>query len=52
MTVLHVAVKIGNEQIVKLLLATKGIDINIEDNKGKKPIEYTRNEEITQLLSQ
>ena len=29
----------------------KDIDINIEDNHGKKPIDYSENYEINQLLS-
>lgn len=29
-----------------------GIDININDLNGKKPIDYSQKNEITQLLSQ
>ena len=48
---LHLAVKIRNLKIIKLLLKKKDIDINIEDNHGKKPIDYSENHEIKQLLS-
>ena len=49
--VLHLAAKIGNLEIIKLLLEKKEIDINIEDSHGKKPIDYSENHEIKQLLS-
>ena len=29
----------------------KGTDINIKDNQGKKPIEYSENLEIKKILS-
>ena len=48
---LHLAVEIGNLEIIKLLLEKKDIDINIEDSHGKKPIDYSENHEIKQLLS-
>ena len=48
---LHLAVEIGNLEIIKLLLEKKEIDINIEDSHGKKPIDYSENYEIKQLLS-
>ena len=48
---LHLAAKIGNLEIIKLLLEKKEIDINIEDSHGKKPIDYSENHEIKQLLS-
>ena len=51
-TALHHAVEINNIEIVKLLLQKKGIDINILDSQGKKPIDYSVNDEIRQLLSQ
>ncbi|KAK8845712.1 hypothetical protein M9Y10_020630 [Tritrichomonas musculus] len=50
-TALHLAVEIGNPEIIKLLLDKKDIDINIEDSHGKKPIDYSENHEIKQLLS-
>lgn len=49
---MHLAVQINNVEIVKLLLGKKDIDISIEDNQGKIPIDYSNNDEITQLLSQ
>ena len=49
--VLHLAVEIGNLDIIKLLLEKKEIDINIEDSHGKKPIDYSENQEIKKLLS-
>ena len=48
---LHLAVEIENLEIIKLLLEKKEIDINIEDSHGKKPIDYSENHEIKQLLS-
>ena len=50
-TALHLAVEIRNLEIIKLLLQNKEIDINIEDSHGKKPIDYSENHEIKQLLS-
>ena len=46
---LHLAVEIGNLEIIKLLLEKK--DIDIKDSHGKKPIDYSENHEIKQLLS-
>ena len=48
---LHLAVEIGKSEIIKLLLEKEEIDINIEDSHGKKPIDYSDNHEIKQLLS-
>ena len=48
---MHLAVEIGNLEIIKLLLEKKEIDINIKDSHGKKPIDYSKNHEIMQLLS-
>ena len=50
-SVLHLAAKIGNLEIVKLLLEKKEIDINIKDSHGKKPIYYAVKREIIKLLS-
>ena len=50
-TALHLAAEIGNLEIIKILLNKKDIDINIEDSHGKKPIDYSENHEIKQLLS-
>ena len=50
-TVLHFATQNNNTEIIKLLLEKKGIDINIKDSNGKKPIDYAKNDEIKQLLS-
>ena len=50
-TALHLAAEIGNLEIIKLLLEKKEIDINIEDSHGRKPIDYSKNNEIKQLLS-
>ena len=50
-TALHLAAEIGNLEIIKLLLEKKEIDINIEDSHGKRPIDYSENHEIKQLLS-
>ena len=48
---MHLAVEKGYLEIIKLLLKNKEIDINIENDKGKKPIDYATNDEIKQLLS-
>ena len=37
--------------MINLLLKNKGIDINVKDDKGKKPIDYATNDEIKQLLN-
>ena len=50
-TILHLASKQGNLEIIKLLLMKKGIDINIKDDQGNKPIDYSNNHEIRHLLS-
>lgn len=50
-TALHLAAKIGNLEIIKLFLKKEGIDITIEDSHGKKPIDYSENPIIRQLLS-
>lgn len=48
---LHLASEIGDIEIIKLLLEKKEVDINIEDDQGKKPIDYSENQEIKYLLS-
>lgn len=50
-TALHLAVQNNSTDIVKLLLENKKIDIDIEDSHGKKPLEYSKNDEIRQLLN-
>lgn len=50
-TALHLAVEIGDLGIIKLLLEKKGIDINIEDSQGRKPIDYSSDDEVRQLFS-
>lgn len=49
-TALHNAAKKGDPKIIKFLLIRKGVNINIKDNQGKKPIDYCENPEIKQLL--
>ena len=49
---LHLAVEIEDLEVIKLLLKKKEIDIEIEDCQGKKPIDYSKNDEIKRLLSQ
>lgn len=51
MTALHLASQRRNLEIIKLLLEKKEIDIHIEDYHGKKPIDYSTNDEIKRLLS-
>lgn len=50
-TALHFAAQKGNLDIIKLLLMKKGIDINIKDIQGNKPIDYSANFEVKKLLS-
>ena len=50
-TALHLAAEKNDIEIIKLLLERKDIDINITDGQGKKPIDYSNNFEIRQLLS-
>ena len=50
-TALHLASELGDLEIIKHLLEKKEIDINIEDHQGKKPIDYSANDEIKKLLS-
>ena len=50
-TALHLASELGDFEIIKHLLEKKEIDINIEDHQGKKPIDYSENDEIKKLLS-
>ena len=44
--------KFDNLEIIKILLESKDIDVNITDSYGKKPIDYSKNDEIIKLLSQ
>ena len=48
---MHLAVENEFLEIIKLLLKNKGIDIDVNDNKGRKPIDYAINNEIKQLLN-
>ena len=50
-TALHLAVKNEYFDIIILLLKNNGININIKDCKGNKPIDYATNNEIKQLLN-
>lgn len=49
MTALHVAAKSGFVDIVKLLLKNGAI-IDLVDAKGLKPVDLSKNEEVTRLL--
>ena len=49
---LHLASEKGNIKIIQLLLINEAIDINIEDEQGRRPIDYSKNDDIIQLLSQ
>lgn len=51
-TALHLAVQKNNIEIVKLLMEKKEIDVNITDYSEKKPIDYSENDKITELLTQ
>lgn len=48
---MHLAVQKSNTEIVKLLLENPKINAKIEDSNRKMPIDYSQNDEITQLLS-
>ena len=50
-TALHCATVNDNLEIVHILMQKPGIDINITDSMGKKPIDYAKSDEIKQLLS-
>ena len=49
-TPLHLAVEKEYIEIIKILLENKNIDVDIEDEQGKKPIDYTSNNEIIKML--
>ena len=48
---MHLAVENEYIEIIKLLLKNKRIDINVIDDKGRKQIEYTTNNEIKKLFN-
>ena len=50
-TPLHLAVKNEYLDIIILLLKKNGINIDIKDDKGRKPIDYATNNEIWRLLN-
>jgi ankyrin repeat protein len=50
-TPLHQAVRMGNIQIVRLLLE-HGVDVNARDQRGRTPAQHTPQQEIIQLLSE
>lgn len=50
-TPLHYAVKNEYVEFIKLLLENKKINIDTVDDKGKRPIDYTTNNDIKQLLN-
>ena len=49
-TALHHAVAIENIKIIKLLLGHKDINVNQQDENGKKPIDYCKNEKIKRIF--
>lgn len=51
-TPLHLAVLMKNIEIIKLLLNHDGIDINAVNKDGKKPIDYTDDDEIKKLINE
>ena len=49
-TPLHLSVKKGCLEIIKLLLENKKINIQAKDDQGRKPIYYANDNEIKKLL--
>ena len=51
-TPLHIAVKSSNKKAKDIIseLLSKGADVNIKDDKGKRPIDYATDPEIKDLL--
>jgi ankyrin repeat protein len=49
-TVLHIRVRAGNIEVVRLLLE-HGMDVNARDREGKTPSQFTEQREILELLS-
>ena len=50
-TALHIAVENNNIEIIKLLLENKNIDVNVKDEKGRKPIQLVNDFRIRSLFS-
>ena len=50
-TPLHLAVQREYIDIIKLILQNKDVNVDIEDDQGKKPIDYTTNSQIIQLFN-
>lgn len=48
---LHYSIEKKNIQLIHLLLKQKSIDVNIADEKGKKPIDYTDDKRIKKLFN-
>lgn len=49
---LHVAVEKGNVDVIKILLKNKNVDRNAKDFYGKRPIDFTQDIKIKQLLNE
>ena len=47
---LHKAVELANYEIIALLLRQPNIDINVKDEKGFIPIDYTQDDQIKQMF--
>lgn len=47
---LHIAVRNKDEEIIKLLLNHKGIDVNAVDSNGKKPFDLANDMSIKKLF--
>ncbi|KAK8883696.1 hypothetical protein M9Y10_042794 [Tritrichomonas musculus] len=48
-TALHLAYKLGDQNIIQLFLNRKDIDINVQDEEGKKPNELSKDSIIDQI---
>lgn len=48
---LHLSVKLGNLEIIMLLLTHNGIDVSIKNDKNEKPIDLTTNEQIIEVFN-
>jgi hypothetical protein len=51
-TPLFCAAQSGKEEIVRVLLARRGVDVTWRDRKGRLAVDITRNREIVSLIQE